>query len=320
MKELERQALLADQAAVRRILADIPDSDPPGRLSFSSSLEAIERRLAELDSTTRTAGLVALMFGASPVFGARAIDTPCTSSALRTLQDLVTRMVAGEEGGKPASPGRLPLYSEASLAITDIVRRSVGLVLQESAPSEQLPDTVVKSAIDQVADMMIATGSESDAQFEAAVESLDSRLLGSLAEFFRALDGADASLRILAGNRDVLLPLSAIRRGRYRVDATEIKDEESDQIVGELLGLLPQSRRFELRRVGTGEILKGAVAAAAACAYLGLIDTADQLPVGRRWRTRMRIREMRRNKEPRRSYTLMALLEQVNIDRPSRGP
>lgn len=316
MKELEREALLADQEAVRNILANIPDSDPLGRLSFSSRLEDIERRLAELDSEPGTTGTVALMFGGGPVFGSRAIDTEFTSNALHAFQDLVAKMVASEEGGKLASRGRMPLHSDASLAITDIVRGSVGFVLRESAPNEQLADTAVKSAIDEVAHIIVAAGSETDEQYESAVESLDTRLLGSLAELFRTLEGAAASLRIVEGNLDTFLPLSAIRRGRYRLDTTEIKDDESDQVVGDLLGLLPGSKKFEMRLISTGETIRGAVAAAEAATYLSLIETPDQIPIGRRWRTKMQIREIRRNKQSRKLYTLIGLLEQVDIERP----
>jgi hypothetical protein len=94
----------------------------------------------------------------------------------------------------------------------------------------------------------------------------------------------------------------------------DIRDEESEQVVGELVGILPGSRRFEMKLLATGEIIKGTVAANVAPTYLTSIETPGQTPVvGRIWRAKMRIREItERNKEPRRLYTLIGLLEQLN--------
>jgi hypothetical protein len=48
----------------------------------------------------------------------------------------------------------------------------------------------VKGAIDQVTNLVSIAAAESAEQFERAVDTLDSRLLGSSRYFFRTLDDA----------------------------------------------------------------------------------------------------------------------------------
>lgn len=174
---------------------------------------------------------------------------------------------------------------------------------------------MVKSAIDNVTRIVVSTASGSDDDFEREVDALDHRLLLSLREFFKTLDETQASLRIVEGERDAQLDSKAVHRGRQRVDMIEIKDDESAQIVGELLGILPGARRFEMKLYGTGEIIKGTVAANLAPTYLSSIEIPGEVPVvGRTWRVKMKVREItERNKEPRRLYTLVGLLEQIEL-------
>jgi hypothetical protein len=312
MKALEREALLADREAVRTILAETPDSDPLGQLSFQSRLDAINTRLQELESTVETRGSVALMFSGSPVLGSRAIDATFVSAALKNFQELVRKRVAGEERGELAGFGPVPLHTQTNLAITDIVRGSMGFVLEESSHNENIADTAVKLAIDDVSQMVLSTSSENEVEFERAVENLDRRMHLALRKFFRTLDDNQASVRIVENERDMHLDVQAVHRGRMRVDAIEIKEEESEQLVGVITGILPDNHTFNMV-LESGEHIRGAVAAAAVAAYLNSIQLPGEVPiVGRRWRVRMKIREVTEiNSPPRRLYRLLGVLEPV---------
>jgi hypothetical protein len=101
-----------------------------------------------------------------------------------------------------------------------------------------------------------------------------------------------------------------VKRARARVDSTEVSDTESDMVIGELLGLLPESRRFELRLIDTAEVIRGTVAAALAAKWLELIELPNEKLIGQVWRTKMKIREVReRNRPPRNLYSLLGLIE-----------
>lgn len=311
MKRLELEALIADRESVAAMLEAIGNDDPIGRLSFRARLTAIERQIEEIAALNEFTGSVALLFGGAPVFGSRSISAEFATTVLKSFQDLVSKRIAGEEFGPLGTRGRIPEKTSSALAIRELVRGSVGFVLEEATTNAALADTAVKKAIDDVAVIIRQAAGESDEAFEESIESVDPRMLVSLRDFFRALDDGDASVRIVEDEFDASLDSSAVRRARVRVDATEVEDRETDEVIGELLGLLPDARKFEMKLLDTGEVIRGTVVAAFAAQWLELIERADDRLVGRVWRTRMRIREIReRNRKPRRLFSLIGLLEQ----------
>jgi hypothetical protein len=310
MKRLELEALFADRESVRSMLASLDDDDPVGRLSFGARLSSIEEQIQRVAALHETSGSVALLFAGGPVHGSRSIEADFATSVLKSFQDLVTKRIAGDEFGRLGSRGRVPERTPSTLAIRDLVRGSVGFVLEEHSANSELADTPVKKAIDDVTVIISQAAAESEEAFEASVETLDPRMLVSLRDFFRALDDGAASVRIVEDERDASLDLQAVHRARVRVEATEVEDLESETVVGELLGLLPDSRRFEMKLLDSGEVIRGAVAASLATRWLELIELPDEKLVGQQWRTKMRIREIReRNRPPRHLYTLLGLIE-----------
>lgn len=310
MKRLELEALFADRESVRSMLAALATDDPIGRLSFSARLAIIEEQIQRLAATHETTGSVALMFAGGPVQGSRSIAADFATSVLKSFQDLVTKQIAGDEFGRLGTRGRLPERTPSTLVIRELVRGSVGFVLEENSANEEITDTPIKKAIDDVTEIISQAAEESDEAFETSVETLDPRILISLRDFFRSLDDSDASVRIVEGERDASLDKPAVRRARMRVDATEVKDTESEAIIGELLGLLPESRRFEMKLLDSGEVIRGTVATALATRWLELIELPGERLVGQVWRTKMRVREIReRNRPPRSLYALLGLIE-----------
>lgn len=312
MKVLERQSLLADRAAAQAMLARIPPNDPLGRMSFEARLGEIDQRLRELEGQEDHLGSVALVFQGAPVFGSHSIDAAFTSDVLKTFQDMVSKCVAAEGAGELGERGPLPVRAATGLSISNMVRGSVGFLLEEQAANASLTDSVVKRAIDDVAAIVEKSASENQGQFDEAIQSIDSRLLLSLREFFKALDERQAQVRIVEADRDSMLDRPAIHRARQRLENTQIQEREDDSLVGELLGLLPDARRFEMRLAEGLQHIRGTVAPRVAERYLELIEEPSAGPVGRWWRAKMKIREVReQNKPPRNIFTLLGLLEEV---------
>jgi hypothetical protein len=315
MKRLELEALQADRESVRSMLATLTDRDPIGRISFSARLSAIESQIAKLQDKHEATGSVALMFSGNPVFGSRSIETDFAATVLKSFQDLVSKRISSEEFGRLGARGRIPERTASSLSIRDLVRGSVGFVLEETSYSDAIVDSPIKQAIDDVTVVITKAAAESAAEFESSVETLDPRMLISLRDFFRALDDGGAAIRIVEDERDERIDSLAVKRARARVDSTEVSDTESDTVIGELLGLLPDARKFEMRLLGTGEVIRGTVAAALAARWLELIELPNEKLVGQVWRTKMKIREVReRNRPPRNLYSLLGLIERRTGD------
>lgn len=313
MKRLELEVLLADRESVRSMLSTLSDRDPIGRISFSARLASIEEEIRRLQDQHDFVGSVALMFSGGPVYGSRSIDTIFSASVLKSFQDLVAKRISSEEFGALGTRGRIPERTASALSIRELVRGSVGFVLEETATNTALVDTPIKKAIDDVASVITQAAAESDDEFEESIETLDARMLVSLRDFFRALDDGGAAVRIVESDRDSTLDSQAVKRARSRVDSTEVQDTESEAVIGELLGLLPDSRRFEMRLQETGEVIRGTVAVALATRWLELIEMPDEKLVGQVWRTKMKVREVReRNRPPRHLYSLLGLIERSN--------
>lgn len=310
MKQLDLESLFADRESVRAVIASLPDSDPIGRLSFRARLASIESEIQRLEGTHEATGSVALLFAGSPVRGSRSIEADFATYVLKSFQDLVTMRISSEEFGRLGARGRVPTRTPSTLAIRELVRGSVGFVLEETEVNEEIADTPIKKAIDDVTAVIAKAASKSDAEFESSIDTLDPRMLVPLRDFFRALDDSGATVRIVEAERDESLDPPAVHRARSRVDATEVQDVESDTVVGELLGLLPDSRRFEMKLQDSGKVIKGTVASALATRWFVLIESPEEKLVGQVWRTKMKIREVReRNRAPRLLYSLIGLHE-----------
>lgn len=310
MKRLDLESLSADRAAVKTMLAALSDKDPIGRLSFEGRLAVIDDEIRRIDSSHERTGSVALLFSGTPVFGSRSIDADFATTVVRSFQDLVAKRIAAEEFGRLGSRGRIPERTASALSIRELVRGSVGFILEENSQNGQITDTPIKKAIDEVTAVIEQASAENADAFASTVETLDARLLVSLREFFKTLDDGGASVRIVENDRDAKLDATAVKRARDRVETTEVEDMDDEIVSGELLGLLPDSRRFEMKLANTSELIKGTVAAGLAVRWLELIELPDQKLVGRVWRTKMKIREIReRNRPKRRLYSLLGLLD-----------
>jgi hypothetical protein len=304
MKKLEREALLADRAAAAEVLASIPQDDVLGRLSFQSRLEQLDKQIEDFGQAPEsTSGSVALVFAGEPIHGARSIDVKFASEIVRAFQDLVTSQVASDEIGVLAARGPLPLHAPSNLAIADVVRGSVGFILEEATPNLEIVDSRVKKAISEVTNIIERTSSENDADFDQAIESVDQRFLGSLRSFFQTLSANHAGVRIVEDQKDMALDYPTIARATRRVEAMDIQETEADNLVIELVGILPATRRFEMRLPGSPDVIKGSV---------GTVTVPQHLELNKKWRVKMRVRQVRElNKAPRTVYTLVGLLEQM---------
>src|SRR5690606_12591848 len=141
------------------------------------------------------------------------------------------------EFGVLGERGPVPLKQATDLMVTNLARGSFGFVLSEMSDQEELHDTALKSMVEEAVTIVGKIASEDEKEFEEASEALDHRMLISLIEFFRTLDVAQATVRLVEDVSDVSLDLAAVHRARVRVEATSI-EEEDETIEGILAGLL----------------------------------------------------------------------------------
>jgi hypothetical protein len=255
MKKLEEEALRADLAAVESLLASrTEEEDPIGWKHFQDRLSELSEQLTTVERQLDTTASVALFFGGRPVFGSRGIEADFGGQALQQFQTAVNTRLA-ELSTTVGSRGPLPLWAQGQMLLTDLARGSLGFVLEE-ANNVELVDSQLKSAVEDVVDLIHGLTSSDDELFEAATEDVDKRVFASVKSFIKLIDDKGATLRIVEGDRDFALQRDAIEIASQRVEDLQI-DEDTISANG-IIYLLPDSRRFELH-ASEGQILKGRI-------------------------------------------------------------
>jgi hypothetical protein len=315
LKKLEHDALVADLMAVDSLLASRSvEDDPIGHFQYSARKAELQQRLLQLGERGDRHAEMGIFFGGGPVQGSRGISADFAGKALENLQALVTKRFSESETGQLKQRGRLPLADRSKMVVTNLVRGSVGFVLEESGDNAEILNTPLRKIVDEVADVLSRVGASDEAIFDQAAMGLDPRFLVSLKQFFVHLDEQEATLRIVSGSRDFLLDRHAVSLARRRVQEIEI-DEHGDEFVGTIF-LLPESLRFELntRMDGDPVTLTGPVSPQAAAQISGQhelgIHPIDVRQVSQRpWRVEIQTREIReRNRPPRKVYALLRMI------------
>ena len=260
MRRLEFDALNADLAAVSGLLEQrSADEDPIGHLQLTARKSELESELARLRQEHERRASVALYFGGRPVVGSRGILANFGGKMLEIYQDLVSKRFAASELTEPLSArGTIPLRNNTQLLVTEVARGSFGFVLEEAEQNDEHLETRLKQVVADISEIIYHTSQVGDQGFEDAAEMLDDRLLISLRTFFRTLDDAGATMRLLDDHREVVLHREDVERGRIRADSLET--DETEVVETGIIFLLPDSRRFEFRSLEQQSIKKGTVA------------------------------------------------------------
>lgn len=314
IKKLELEALQADLAAVNSLLTTSrEEEDPIGYEQFLSRKTRLETEIAAIRERESHSASVTLFFAGRPVFGSKGMLAEFGGKAVAAFQDLVARRLAALEAGALGERGPIPLKTSADMMITDVVRGSYGFVLEEvGSGTTPLTDTAVKVIVDEVIELLADIASPDDRHFEEAIDALSERELIALRNFFTLLDTSGALVRAVEDNAELNLDAESIRRGKTRTEAVHIDEREVQDIVGRLY-LLPGHRRFELNRADNNEMIYGVVSPEYSKAHLERAGQGPDRVVGRVWKTRMKVREIKRpGRASKIAYTLLGLIEEAD--------
>lgn len=310
-RKLKIEGLTAELASVNALIRDAKAyGDSVTEYQFSKKKSSIEAEIKSLTESTVTRASVAILFGGKPVLGSRGISADFAGNMLEHFQSLVTRTFAAEELGVLGERGPIPLKQATDLMVTNLARGSFGFVLNEISEQEEIQETALKTMVDEAVAIVGKISSENEKDFEEAVEKLDARMLISLKDFFKTLDLAQATIRIVEDTFDISLDLKAVHRARMRVEATSI-EEQDETIEGVLAGLLPDHKKFELR-VSEIESLYGSVSTEAHKQFVEMV-TRGENPTNQVWRVKVRRRTVTPLNRPLRNiYRLLQFVGRAN--------
>ena len=255
-KQFERDFLAADLAAAKALLKERSrDEDPIGHFQFSQRVEALESTLARhLDEREKTAE-IAIYFQGRPVQGIRGIAADFASKSLAEFQNIVSNLYAATDGLLGAR-GPIPQRERSQLLVTDVARGSFGFVL-EQAEAPDLIESALKNIVFQAVDLVSNTASPDDGIFANTIDSIDTRVLSSLRNFFKILGEAQASVRMVDQVHNRHLADEDITRARNRIESATIEEVEETKI-GKLY-IMPDDRRFEFHPGDQMDSIKGRV-------------------------------------------------------------
>ena len=310
MRRQERETVRADLAAVQNLIElRKEDDDPVGWAQLSFRKHDLEDQLAGLSEESPSKQSVGLIFGGRPVMGSRGIAAEFGAVAIGNFQALVSTRFASMDGAV-GERGPLPHRDRTQMLITDVARGSFGFVLEELGVQDQPAPATVGGAMDEVCDLIHRVASVNEEDFRGAAESVDNRLLTSLKNFFKHMDDAGATLRVVAEEKQFELSREAIGIARERTETLEVSETFED-ISGRLF-ILPDARRFEIYPFSGGSPIRGSITPDCMRQI-----AADGTPVaegiaGAFQTVHLRVREVRSQKEAsRKSYQLLSISRQI---------
>ncbi|MFG1433368.1 hypothetical protein V5F69_20285 [Xanthobacter sp. V2C-4] len=247
---LSIDALEADKRYVERQIADADDS-PWGtaRLMWQNRLAEIDQQIFALAAGRSNYASVAVIFDGKPVIGSGDIRLDFTTEALDSYQKVVALKLASRKGVEVSERGRLPAGDQARLFIRDLVRGSMGFILEEVPQQQEMLPTQLKEAVEDTTQFIATLSAATDDEFEATLAGTQPRLVTAVQKFAKVLFEAGASTRIVGDERRLVLSIDDVGRLSRRLGEVEVT-EDVIPVDGILLGVLPEARKFELRLPG----------------------------------------------------------------------
>lgn len=275
---LSLEALEADRHYVQRQLNEIqPNPWGTAKLMWESRLADIDREIAALAASRSNYASVALIFDGLPVIGESNIRLDFATDALDEYQRLVTLALASRHSEE--SPHRGPISEDRSrLFIRDLARGSVGFILEEIAPKQKVMfPTELKDAVEESTLLLATLSTATDEIFESTLETTPPKLVAAVQRFAKILYEAGASTRIVGDQHRLVLSADDVGHLSRRLNEVEVS-EEVEPTDGILLGILPESRQFELKLQGDeAETIKGAISKELAFKYTADVAFKERL-------------------------------------------
>lgn len=305
-RKLQRDSLRSELASLDGLLKRIPTSSAAMRKAYELRRQKLVAQLAAQDKELDTTAHATIFLGGRRVIGSEAIDAGFAAETLQAFQSLVFAQALQREGMQLGARGPLVARDDLRLNITGTVRGSFGFTLEENAPLGQpLFSSVLKEALEKTTSIIWDFAAVEEERYAAALDRIDPRMLVGARTLFKALNDADATIRIVEGERDAALDSVAVARANERAQRIEI-DEQDIELDGVLIGVTPVSGGFDFRPDGSGFPIRGKTGPRLGREFLERIEQEGvSIGGGRRWRASLRRKIIRRPPgEPRESYIL----------------
>lgn len=259
MNNEDRRNLLAERTFLQRLLAKTPATARLTRMSDEARLRKVEAQLAALPADERTPARARLTFDGVPVIRSHGIFADFGMKAVSSFTEAVAS-VAASLSSPLAAMGPIPNRDQNQLLITSTAVGSFGFELEEYR-AEQLAleeASPVATALERTQALLQSTLGNDDDLADIASET-DPRALDKVRTFLKVLADNSAVCALQYGGSGVrFTDVGQVSRSLARLAADNLHESE-EQLRGEFVGVLPNSRSFEFRLASDGQIIRGKV-------------------------------------------------------------
>jgi hypothetical protein len=242
---MSSRILHEDLAFVEERLREHSDPHDTIGLMWQQRRDALLQELELLKGRHDTHAEVALLFGGNPVCGSEEIRLDFATRILDNYQQLVATLAAERAGVEVGSRGKLPQSFSSRLFIRDMVRGSVGFLLEEAKPSQKplLPSTL-KEVVQETTHVLRDLSGGDKEHFNSRLRQLSPRAINAIKRIAKVLLDAEAETSIVSDEEE--LRLDHVTTASLNTRLAEIDVEESrEKIPGKLLGVFPERQQYE---------------------------------------------------------------------------
>ena len=258
MKNEDRLHLLAEQTFLRRDLSETPETARLTRMSIEARLRKVEAELAALPVDERAPARARLTFDGVPVIRSHGIFADFGMKAVNSFTEAVAS-VAASLTAPLAAMGPIPNRDQNQLLITGTAVGSFGFELEEYRTEQlTLDSSPVANALERTQALLQSTLGDDEALADIASET-DPRALDKVRAFLRVLADNNAICALQCGGRGVrFTDVGQVNRSLARLAADNLHESE-EQLHGEFIGVLPNSRSFEFKLASDQQIIRGKI-------------------------------------------------------------
>lgn len=238
----EIQRIKSQILDTQRVLK-LVDEHPTMSYSIEDKLNTLKQKLANFPKDVMEPK-IRLLFSGDAVKGSLGIKSKFVSKTMKPIQELIKTQTALVRFGTFGHRGQAKNSANSELYLTALPTGSFGIELSQLEHNDLFDEEEVSKAIKEVG-KLIEASTESDEEFEKAIENTPKRNLANLKAFLKTVSDANSILKLETGSFGISILEDEIKEGYKRVNAT---DNQEDEIFvdGLLRGILLDSGKFEI--------------------------------------------------------------------------
>ena len=262
MKYKEYAYTASNITTLEHIISIMPESRRVTRIGLEYMLEKEKQRLEGVPIPPRPQN-VHVIFQGDPVADGEGIDANFAGKTTIAFTESTAIVIAAATGDLQDTGG-IPHRGLGHQLLTGVTTGSYGFEIElmpDMVPEGRLrpPVSIAETAVGMIQDLLQGTLDATDEDLADLAGRMHPRAVSKVAEFAQILKNNGAQVVIELNTREVALKSpSDVERATERLAARNI-DQETTNMDGTLIGLVPGRRFFEFRPQGTTDPIQGRI-------------------------------------------------------------